>query len=78
MEKYVFPTNKFFQENATEVFEVKADGNKYEIFESMRIYVERFGRPYNYLKSVKQLNEEREQHLVEEEKSEVARREQEQ
>ena len=69
MEKYVYPTNKFYQENGTEVFEVKADGNKYEIFESMRIYAERFGRPYNYLKSVKQLNEEREHQLVEEEKA---------
>ena len=32
----------------------------YEIFESMRIYIERFGRPYNYLKSVAFLNEQRE------------------
>ena len=48
---------------------MEADGNKYEMFESMRIYIERFGRPYNYLKSVKELNEEREQHLFEEEKT---------
>lgn len=33
----------------------------------MRIYVERFGRPYNYLKSMIQLNDERETALVEEE-----------
>ena len=38
------------------------------MFESMRIYVERNGRPNNYLESVKKLNEEREQVLVEEEK----------
>lgn len=37
------------------------------MFESMRIYVERFGRPYNYLKSMVQLNDERETALVEEE-----------
>ena len=37
------------------------------MFESMRIYIERFGRPYNYLKSVKQLNNERENYLIEEE-----------
>lgn len=37
------------------------------MFESMRIYIERFGRPYNYLKSVKQLNEQREKYLLEEE-----------
>ena len=33
----------------------------------MRIYIERFGRPYNYLKSVSELNTEREKHLLEEE-----------
>lgn len=37
------------------------------MFESMRIYIERFGRPYNYLKSVLQLNDERENLLVQEE-----------
>jgi len=34
----------------------------------MRVYVERFGRPYNYLKSMQQLNDEREKYLVEEER----------
>ena len=38
------------------------------MFESMRIYVERFGRPYNYLKSMQQLNDEREQVVLGEEK----------
>ena len=33
----------------------------------MRIYIERCGRPYNYLKSVKYLNDEREKHLLQEE-----------
>lgn len=42
-------------------------GTKYEMFESMRIYIERFGRPYNYLKSVQELNEEREKYLIQEE-----------
>lgn len=41
--------------------------DKYEMFESMRIYIERFGRPYNYLKSVQYLNNEREKYLVKEE-----------
>jgi adenylate kinase len=50
------------------VFELDANGNQYEMFESMRIYIERFGRPYNYLKSVNYLNEQREQVLIEEEK----------
>lgn len=64
----MFPTQKFFQQNKTEVFELDANGNQYEMFESMRIYIERFGRPYNYLKSVNYLNEQREQYLIEEEK----------
>lgn len=34
----------------------------------MRIYIERFGRPYNYLKTVQHLNQEREKTLIEEEK----------
>lgn len=38
------------------------------MFESMRIYIERFGRPYNYLKSVNYLNEKREEVLIDEEK----------
>ena len=61
------PTSLFFQENKTELFEMDAEGDKYEMFESMRIYIERFDRPYNYLKSVAELNEEREQHLIKEE-----------
>ena len=64
----IYPTQKFFQDNKTEIFELDAEGDKYEMFESMRIYIERFGRPYNYLKSVKELNEEREKHLIEEER----------
>ena len=63
----VYPTQKFFQDHKTEIFEMDADGDKYEMFESMRIYIERFGRPYNYLKSVRELNDEREKHLVQEE-----------
>jgi hypothetical protein len=51
-EKGVFPTTKFFQDNQTEVFDLFSNGDKYEMFESMRIYIERFGRPYNYLASV--------------------------
>ena len=65
--KGIYPTTKFFQDNKTEVFEIEGTGDQYEIFESMRIYIERFGRPYNYLKSVGELNEEREKYLVQEE-----------
>ena len=71
----VYPTTKFFQDNKTELFELSAAGNKYEMFESMRIYVERFGRPYNYLKSMTQLNDEREKALLEEEAAAKAEKE---
>ena len=37
------------------------------MLESMRIYIERFGRPYNYLKTVGHMNSEREKTLIEEE-----------
>jgi hypothetical protein len=46
-----FPTIRFFQENKTEIFELDCDGKSFEMFESMRIYIERDGRPYNYLAS---------------------------
>jgi adenylate kinase len=59
--------SRFFQENNTELFEVDCDGDNFEMFESMRIYIERDGRPYNYLKSVGELNKKRETHLQEEE-----------
>ena len=65
--KYMLPLTRFFQENKTEIFEVDFDGNQFEIFESMRVYVERNGRSYNYLSSVKSLNNKREDHLTQEE-----------
>lgn len=37
------------------------------MFESMRIYIERNGRPHNYLESIRKLNEEREMKLIAEE-----------
>jgi hypothetical protein len=37
------------------------------MFESMRIYIERDGRPYNYLSTVDDLNKKREEQLTEEE-----------
>lgn len=64
----MFPTAKFFQENETELFETEVYDNRFEMFESMRIYVERNGRPNNYLDNVKKLNEEREKVLLEEER----------
>ena len=62
-----FPLIRFFQENKTEIFEIDCDGKQFEMFESMRIYIERNGRSYNYLHSVKVLNVRREQALMKEE-----------
>jgi hypothetical protein len=49
------------------VFEIDCDGNQFEVIEAMRVYIERNGRSYNYLSSVKSLNQKREEHLAEEE-----------
>lgn len=71
-----YPLSRFFQEHKTEVFEIDCNGNGFEMFEDMRVYVERNGRPYNYLPTVTKLNEERERDLVKEEaecKDEVAK-----
>ena len=67
--KHKLPLTRFFQEHKTEVFEIECDGNTVEMFESMRVYVERNGRSYNYLSSVKVLNVKREEELVKEEKN---------
>ena len=50
------------------MFEIECDGNTFEMFESMRVYIERSGRSYNYLPSVKVLNVQREEKLVKEER----------
>ena len=65
--KHQLPLIRFFQENKTEVFQIGCDGNTFEMFESMRIYIERDGRSYNYLDSVRKLNTKREEALVQEE-----------
>jgi len=62
-----YPIMRFFQENKTEVFEIDHNGEKFEMFEGMRVYIERNGRPFNYLKSVRHLNKTREENLKEEE-----------
>jgi hypothetical protein len=62
-----YPIMRFFQENKTEVFEIDHNGEKFEMFEGMRVYIERNGRPFNYLKSVRHLNRTREENLKEEE-----------
>jgi len=49
------------------VFEIDHDGEKFEMFESMRVYIERNGRPFNYLSSVRSLNRKRDDALTKEE-----------
>lgn len=65
--KPIYPMTRFFQENQTEVFEIDSDGNQFEMFESMRVYIERKGRSNNYLPPVGELNVEREEQLVKQE-----------
>ena len=62
-----FPMTRFFQEHKTEIYEIDFDGVAFEMFDSMRIYIERDGRPYNYLKSMSDLNKKREDVLADEE-----------
>ena len=67
--KYMMPLTRFYQEYKTEVFEVDFASNEFEMFEAMRVYIERNGRSYNYLISVKSLNVKREEHLTLEEQT---------
>lgn len=43
---------------------MECNGNEFEMFEDMRVYIERNGRPFNYLPTVDKLNHEREKTLV--------------
>lgn len=52
----MYPMTRFFQEHKTEVFELETNENQFEMFEDMRVYVERNGRPFNYLPTVNKLN----------------------
>ena len=49
------------------MFEIDHDGQAFEMFESMRVYIERNGRPFNYLSSVRSLNNKRRDALQKEE-----------
>lgn len=70
--KHMLPITRFFQEHATEVFEIDCSRHQFEMFEAMRVYIERNGRSYNYLSSVKSLNHKREEVLTQEEKDAVS------
>lgn len=64
---HLLPITRFFQEHSTEVFEIDCSRHQFEMFEAMRVYIERNGRSYNYLPSVKTLNNKREDFLTQEE-----------
>jgi hypothetical protein len=49
------------------LYEIDCDGDQFEMFQSMRVYTERHGRPYNYLPSVADMNVKREEYLLGEE-----------
>lgn len=66
--KFTLPLTRFFQEHKTEVFEIDCASNQFEMLEAMRVYIERNGRSYNYLSSVKSLNQKREEILTQQEK----------
>ena len=46
-----------------------------EVFESLRIYIERNERPYNYLQTMDELNERREKSLLKEEEEAINKQE---
>ena len=52
-------TARFFQEKETEILDIEANVDNFELFEAMRVYIERHGRPYNYLPSLERLNNDR-------------------
>lgn len=52
-------TQDFFIEKGLMIGEVDASDPSEEVFESLRIVIEREGRPYNYLKSSEELDDDR-------------------
>ena len=58
-----FTLKNYFQEKGVEIQEIDSEKNPVEILEEMRIYIERFGRPYNFLASTTQINLQRLQYL---------------
>lgn len=72
------PVVRYFQELKTEILELGCGGNEFEMLEDMRIYVERHGRPYNYLPSAEELYMQREKKLLDDEDRMNSMREEEQ
>ena len=66
---------RFFQEKETEVLEIDCRIENFELFEWMRIYIERHGRPYNYLLPLEKLNSDRHYHLEQLENDTIKKKE---
>jgi len=63
-ESVFFKVELFFQENQIEILDIMIDKDKEEMFETMRIYVERAGRAFNYFKEFeKDIHINREKYL---------------
>ncbi|KAF8821105.1 Dpy-30 motif protein [Cardiosporidium cionae] len=57
----------FFRENATEILNFSSNGIRDEDLSSLRIYIEKDGRPFNFLKTNAEIIQEREAKLREQE-----------
>lgn len=68
-------TARFFQEKETEILEIDSATNNFELFEALRIYIERHGRPYNYLLSLDRLNNDRHIYLDRQEDDKIKKKE---
>jgi adenylate kinase len=68
-------TARFYQEKETELLEVDCSIDNYELFEDLRIYIERHGRPYNYLPSLERLNNDRHIYLDQQENDLIKQKE---
>mmetsp|Transcript_12795 Transcript_12795/g.23831 ORF Transcript_12795/g.23831 Transcript_12795/m.23831 type:complete len:738 (-) Transcript_12795:6-2219(-) len=66
-------TQDFFIEKGLIVGEVDISDPTEEVFESLRIVIEREGRPYNYLKSSEELDDERQDFIENKELERMAR-----
>jgi adenylate kinase len=71
LEEFGLTVWNFFQERKDEVItkDIRADTDYVELLESFRLYIERKGRPYNFLDPEENLLSEREQSLIRKEQT---------
>jgi adenylate kinase len=66
-----FAVQEFFSQNKIEVFEVSCNLIYPEMIESIRTYIEREGRPFNFLESSEVLRQRRLQYINEQEEQKI-------